>query len=84
MNKKCIVLLCGVFAVVSVMAQRLGNARFELRHSSVEAYSFTLSVSDFDIISQGDFATLFVDGTFSSLQEVGKPQLPSVPGSINP
>ncbi|MBR4804137.1 MAG: hypothetical protein IK032_05820, partial [Bacteroidales bacterium] len=76
MSKKCIVLLCSVFAVVSVVAQQLGNARFELRHSSVEAYSFTLSVSDFYIVPQGDFATLFVDGTFSSLQEVGKPQLP--------
>jgi len=76
MSKKCIVLLCSVFAVVSVVAQQLGNACFELRHSSVEAYSFTLSVSDFDIVPQGDFATLFVDGTFSSLQEVGKPQLP--------
>ena len=76
MNKKCIVLLCSVFAVVSVVAQRLGNARFELRHSSLEAYSFTLSVSDFDIVPQGEFSVIAVEGLSSSSQEVGEPELP--------
>ncbi len=76
MCKRCIVLLLSVFFFVPVVAQGRGYAQFELRQSSIDVYSFTFSVTDLDIIPYGDYAALFVDGSFSSLQEPGKPELP--------
>ena len=78
MSKKCIVLLCSVLAVVPVVAQRLGNTRFELRHSSMEAYSFTLSVSDIDIIPQGDFATLYGTSAILGCNSIHIEDLPQI------
>ena len=75
-RRKFIVLSYTIFCVVSVAAQQLNNTQFKLLHSSLNAYSFSISVSDFQSISNGDYTNIFVDENFSTLQEFGKPELP--------
>lgn len=75
--RKCgIALLLTILAALPLMAQRSGDGFFQTAKSSIETYAFDFSLSDFDIISDGDYCTIAVQGFSSSSQEAGNPELP--------
>ena len=75
--RKCgIALLLTILAALPVMAQRSGDALFRTAKSSLDAYAFDFSLTDFDIVPNGDYSAIAVDGLSSSSQQVGQPELP--------
>jgi len=75
--RRCgIALLLTILAALPLMAQRSGNGFFQTAKSSIETYAFDFSLSDFDIIPDGDYCTIAVQGFSSSSQEAGNPELP--------
>ena len=76
MRRFGIALLLTILATLPVMAQRSGDALFRTAKSSLDAYAFDFSLTDFDIVPNGDYSAIAVDGLSSTSQEVGKPELP--------
>ncbi|MBO4740327.1 MAG: hypothetical protein J5605_01645, partial [Bacteroidales bacterium] len=76
MKKRRIALLFSVLSVVLCSAQRQTATVFRQHSNTLEAYSFSLSVNDFEVINQGGYAKIVTPEGFTTLQQAGKPELP--------
>lgn len=90
MVKHRIALLISFLAVLHCSAQSVLGTHCDVLHSSTDAYSFSLHISDVAIVPHGEFATIDAGSMFGVLQDEGKPQLPifrqiiAVPQGANP